>query len=288
LQLLDDAWDAAVLLMDDLCYVPPEEATQICTTLALLGSSLAYQQEQPHRAQELFIAADKLLRTALGPGCWEPWLRSLVPEPLLSAALTAWQGVDEKPTGCDGPPGLGLSSESKGSAEVDSDIDQVMASNVDLWYGAPAPMVKSSVKLPEVKTKETTETEDVEKEHPAHPTKQSPGVTEVSAKITKGSTSGYPSGLVERVSQNERTAASVGEVDVKEREGLVVVSLALAQGLQPSDVSVDASSHAVRFEAAGAWIPVEVKLPRAVDVSAAPPASYISKHNMLRLKLPAS
>lgn len=74
---------------------------------------------------------------------------------------------------------------------------------------------------------------------------------------------------------------------MKEREGLVVVSLSVSKGLHPSDILVDASSLAVRFEAVG-WTSVEVTLPRAVDVSAAPPASYQSRHHTMRLKLPCS
>lgn len=54
---LDDAWDAAVRVMDlALENLPWSEATELCVQLGLLGGALAYQQRQPDRARELFAA----------------------------------------------------------------------------------------------------------------------------------------------------------------------------------------------------------------------------------------
>jgi len=250
LQLLDDAWYAAELLLDDLCHVRLEEATQICTSLAMLGGFLSCQQQQVVRAQELFVAADKLLAKVLGPGCWEPWLRSLVPEPLLSASLSAWHGVMGDPTAFEGPPGLGLSSE--GQQQASSTV-QVVPANLK-----PVPQAKP--KQPMDRNRAQLFMENNAKDEIEAPEAQTSAVAEV---------------------------CPVGEVEVKEREGLVVVSLSVSKGLHPSDILVDASSLAVRFEAVG-WTSVEVTLPRAVDVSAAPPASYQSRHHTMRLKLPCS
>lgn len=122
-QLLDQAWDASVAVMDVLAHVPASEASNLCVVFAVLGSALAYKQGQLKRAQQLFSAGNSLLTELLGgDDCgWESWLRTFVPPPLQQAALVAWNGQEEAES--DTVPGIGSLEDDTSSPAPGNNIE---------------------------------------------------------------------------------------------------------------------------------------------------------------------
>ncbi|CAE8628410.1 unnamed protein product, partial [Polarella glacialis] len=95
---LDAAWDSALRVMELLpgSHLPLHEASELCVALALLGAALAFQQGQPDRAQQLFWAGSGLLAELFSldsssdrDRCWDLWMKTFLPDPLLGAALGA-------------------------------------------------------------------------------------------------------------------------------------------------------------------------------------------------------
>eukprot|EP00930_Biecheleria_cincta_P089097 TRINITY_DN78358_c0_g1_i1.p1 TRINITY_DN78358_c0_g1~~TRINITY_DN78358_c0_g1_i1.p1 ORF type:complete len:762 (-),score=108.49 TRINITY_DN78358_c0_g1_i1:36-2321(-) len=147
LHRLDDAWDAASRVLELLDHLPLHETSELCVALAVLGGALSFQQDQPARARRLFAAGERLVAMLFGASihgnCWQLWLRSFLPEPLLGAAIAAASAVLEQQARSENPPGLGSHVEG-------SNTHWQQGTNIEVWevlHSAPQTSV-SPYRLP--------------------------------------------------------------------------------------------------------------------------------------------
>ena len=255
---LDDAWDAAVRVLDLARHVPPEDAAELCVTFALLGGALAHQLQQPGRARELFAAGGSLLGQVLGAdgAAWELWLRTFLPRPLLRAALEASENAG-RAVG-DLLPGLGLAAEEEGEEE------RVLAAeggtNMERWesWEAPAPAdvapgapAKAGAKAPmeeaaeEAPASEALTREPSESDKP--PLGLAPSLTTAREPVPEAwepppeDAAAAPG--AEAPGAEAPLETGLGTVEVAELDGRITVSLSVAEGVPPENAVVAVAAH---------------------------------------------